>query len=148
MRVAHPLLVFSILGFLSLASVAQDKKEPAKEAVTKVTAAQISKEFWDSEVAAIKKYKGKTLEVDGKVAEPLKRVFGDNIYHISLTGQRPTARVAFNFDKKAQKAEFDIADKLKLTAGQSVKIRGLCDGGSQDGPLIKDCSVIEPKEPK
>lgn len=128
----------SLIGLSSLPSVAQDKKEPKKDDVIKISTDKLAKEFWDNENDAIKKYKGKTIEVDGKVGQELKQILGD-IWRVHLDAKVGT--VFCNFTVKTP--AFDEGKKLKK--GQTVKIKGVCDGGNQYGPQIKECSVVPSK---
>jgi hypothetical protein len=139
---SFPVAVAALVCCLSVTTFGQ---EIAKDKdVIKVTANQIAKEFWDNDKLAVKKYSGKTVEVEGKVGEKLHRFFGNDLWQLVLKSElKSKNRVCFDFIKDSP--EFVKAEKLNLKVGQVVTIRGTCDGGNQYSPKIKDCSVVSPK---
>lgn len=101
--------------------------------VASVTAADLTKEFKDNEVAANNKYKGKVVEVTGKV----KRVTdtgGFSDITVELDGANFTS-VECNFDDSLR------SSVANLTVGSTVTIRGRCDGLSFNLSL-DDCIVM------
>lgn len=138
MRTRLFVLSFAVLGFLNLASLAD---EPAKEDVIKVTAQQLSEEFSANPKEAVQKYKGKTLEIEGQVVRELQRSFGTT-WQMILVGGKKAKVIACDFDPKGP--DFDKAKKLK-TKGKTVRIKCLCDGLMNSNPLLKNCTILEVK---
>jgi hypothetical protein len=94
--------------------------EPAQRAI-KVSAEELVASFEDDEVAARKKYKGKTLLVSGTLASTGKDLF-DGVY-LTLEGG------AGDFDQVwCDMVPAEYARTLALTPGKPVKVRGLAKG--------------------
>ncbi len=99
------------------ASPPPESPPPADSGVIKITIGQLYSEYRANEVAADQKYKGRTLQVSGKVNSVKKDVF--NQPYIDLGNG---ASIWCEFDKP------DEPLLAQLVKGQSVIVEGVCAG--------------------
>jgi hypothetical protein len=124
---------------------AVDEPPPAQE---KVAATALMRSFLGSNSGSLAWYGGKWLEVTGTVAD-LRFDAGDVVI-VQLDGGNPWRKVVRCTMRPSQ-----VAAAKKLQNGQSVVIRGRCDGHTRPGSgvagdttvdvLLGDCYVIEAK---
>jgi len=109
-----------------------------------VSAQELTKAYAANEAAATKKYKGKTVVVEGKVLERSKEKVIDNF--VILEGHakkgKGTYRVYCGF------AFTEEADILALKPGDKVKIRGEVEGGwgtgaKKDTITLNVCKMVK-----
>ena len=142
--IVSALTVFGIGAFLLVAAASSEdkeetqKKEAAKQAeiqaapAIEVTAAQLCEDYKANEIAADEKYKGKILQVTGKVDSIAKDIL-DSIYVTLKSGKR--------FDLMSVQAFFPdsvTAQAAALSKGQKVTVKGRCEGKLMN-IIIKDC---------
>lgn len=102
-----------------------------------VKAADLYEAFSNNEVAANKKYKGKILDVTGKVGS-INSSFGS--FTVSLDADEwGITSIECSFKKVH---EDDLA---KLNKGDKVTIRGTCDGLTIAWVCLSDCELIKVK---
>lgn len=115
----------------------------ADEKAVETTATQLSQSFKENEVAAEDKYKGKTLEVTGKV-QRVYETTKPNSACIELEDETrfSTWRVKCQFDPKS-------ADHLtSVQKGQTIKLSGTCDGKERLWVRMSSCKLIDPAPEK
>jgi hypothetical protein len=101
-----------------------------------VDAATLIAAYESNEVAADMKYKGKVLQVSGKVGD-IKKDILDNIYVTLGTGKQ--------FELRQVQAFFDDADAGRaatLSKGQRITVIGQCDGLMMN-VVVKDSTFVE-----
>ncbi|MDD5726112.1 MAG: hypothetical protein PHC53_01720 [Patescibacteria group bacterium] len=109
--------------------------KPAEPAVIKITADQLYSEYEANEVAADNAYKGKILEVSGKIDNIAKDIL-DNPY-ITLKTQVMFGSVqCFLKDSEQSKA-------ATLKKGQNIVVRGKGSGQTLGNVMIMDCEIIQ-----
>lgn len=109
--------------------------KPAEPTVIKITAVQLYSEYEANEVAADNAYKGKTLEISGKIDNISKDVW-DNPY-ITLKTQAMFGSVQCSLKDSEQ----DKAATLKK--GQSTVVRGKGSGLTISNVMIMDCEIVQ-----
>jgi|GEM_PF-1425081 len=105
-----------------------------------ITAVALDEEYDSNEIAADKKYKGKTLEVTGKVQRITRDDKPDKVT-VELTGT-PDSTVDCHFDRDQQGNLGDVA------VGQQVTIRGKCRGKVRSFVTLETCSIAKEPEKK
>lgn len=135
-----------ILGVFFVLAVASGEEETEKEVAEKleteeaiqISSTQIYKDYDDNEVAADNKYKGKVVEVKGKIIG-ISKNFSDDIV-IKLNGlinnEYEIVGVGCTFSKSHS------SEAASLNKGQIITIRGICDGKLM-GPNISGCSLVK-----
>ncbi len=103
-----------------------------------VSATALDKEYDDNVVSADGKYKGKVLEVTGKVVRVAKEQFG------RLTVELDAAEGGSSVDCEFQESSRD--QLLGLVVGQTVTIRGMCRGKVADSVTLEKCTVVKKAE--
>ncbi|MBN9117732.1 MAG: hypothetical protein J0I06_00930 [Planctomycetes bacterium] len=107
---------------------------PAPGAPVVVTVEELAKAYEGNIVAADKNYKGKFLEVTGKVVRVVKNKPGKITVYLGA-------------DDRFVVSDFLTKDgKNQLTAvapGDTVTIRGTCRGAGDGAPLLENCSLVE-----
>lgn len=108
---------------------------PKEGAAVAVTAEELAKAYASNVVAADAKYKGKLLEVSGKVLRVGK--LQANKFAVELgSGGRLSA--VCNFQQKDGQAQLGSVSK-----GDAVVIRGTCRGGGDGLPLLENCTLVK-----
>lgn len=104
--------------------------------VIKVTASQLVADYSANEVAADGKYKGKVLEVNGVISSIGKDIT-DRPY-ISFTSNNPGSfrGVQCIFEKNQEE------QLVTLAKGESISVRGMCDG-LMGNVLIKGSQLVQ-----
>ncbi len=102
----------------------------------KVTAAELAKAYGDDEEAADKKYKGKVLEVTGKV------------YRNKLYVQPENPAICFGQKDLTLEVECRVSEKVKsdlalVNLGDAITFRGKCVGLDDDLVILEDCTVVK-----
>lgn len=119
--------------------IGSDKAESKKPAIDKnippviVTSAALVKDYTDNEVAADAKYKGKLLEVSGKVSGVTNGSF-DNEMVVRLSDSE--------YDFNAPSCSMEESEKEKVLAlkkGQAVTLIGIGDSATIGSPVLKEC---------
>lgn len=105
-----------------------------------ITAVALDEEYDSNEIAADKKYKGKTLAVTGKV-QRITRDDKPGKVTVELIGT-PDSTVDCHFDR-AQQGELD-----NVAVGQEVTIRGKCKGKVRSFVTLETCSISKEPEKK
>ena len=108
--------------------------EAPKEAAVKVTALKLYQDYDNNEAAADDIYKGKLLEVSGRVASIDKDAFNDTIVWL---------RAKDEFNKVMAKMSKENAAQAKtLKKGQSVTVS--CKGSTRiiGSPTMDDCAIL------
>lgn len=115
---------------------AEKPAEPVKAVpqVT-VTSATISKEYSENEVAADAKYKGKLIEISGKVSSIDNGTF-DNEIIIRLSDGKYDINNAWCYMKESEREK-----AIALKKGQQVTLIGTGDSATMSSPVLKDCVV-------
>lgn len=113
----------------SSAPVAEKKQEPQ----ISITSEDLAREYSDNEVAADNKYKGKTVELTGKILE-IAKDFTDDAY-IVLPGSNEYSADQVHCSLKNNN---DIASFKK---GQNITIIGIVDGSIMGSPMVKKCFI-------
>ena len=110
--------------------------EPEKNAPPiSVTSASIFKEYSENEVAADAKYKGKLIEISGKVVSVDNGTFDDEIIVRLSDGQ-------YDFSGPWCYMKESERDKvLALKKGQQVVLIGVGDSATIGSPVLKSCAV-------
>ena len=111
-----------------------DTPAPAPAAI-KITARALSQEYQANEVAADGKYKGKMLEVTGKVEAIGKDILDDP--YVALAGADLLATVQFGFTKA------DNEQLAQLSKGRTITIRGECRGLILTMVTLDDSEIIQ-----
>jgi hypothetical protein len=104
-----------------------------------VTAGQLGRDYLDDPAAADEKYRGQTLQVRGVVDEVGQH--GAGIWYVVFRVEEGATaiRIECSFDGAD---EDDVAELAGLRKGQSVTIRGRCEGAK--GPVrLRDCALAE-----
>jgi len=104
-----------------------------------ITAQQLYDEYEANEIAADQKYKGKIIEVSGKVNKISKSAFGDEPLITLDAGVLSSIFCYFHESYESQLA--------KLVKGQSVIVQGVCVGIGFVDPKLEDCVLIQPTSP-
>jgi hypothetical protein len=100
-----------------------------------VTSINLSKEYSENEVAADEKYKGKIIEISGKVSGVDNGVF-DNEMIIKLSDGQ--------YDFNAPWCYMEAGEKEKVLAfkkGQQVTLIGRGESATMKSPILKECVV-------
>lgn len=98
-------------------------------AVAKMSAANLVAEFNENENAANNKYLGKIIEVTGPVAEVNNEQ--DTVINILLGSNEALHKVSCRLDSR------HFGEAKKYSAGNTVTIKGTCDGFLMDVELSR-----------
>lgn len=107
---------------------------PAKEPAIKVSAKKLFQAYDDNEAAADDEYKGKLLEVEGRIASIDKDAFNNTIVWL---------RAKDDFNRVMAKLSDEEAPKAKaLKKGQTVTVS--CQGSSRiiGNPTLERCAIL------
>lgn len=124
---------------------AEPKAEPKKEErpaepekltpqIT-ITSVNIAKEYSENEVAADEKYKGKMIEISGKVTSIDNGTF-DNEMIVKLTDGQYDFNGPWCYMKESEKDKV-----LAFKKGQQVTLIGTGDSATLKSPILKSCVV-------
>lgn len=110
--------------------------EPVKLApqVT-ITSANLSKEYSENEVAADSKYKGKLIEISGKITS-IDNGITDNEIIIKLSDGKYDISGAMCYMKASEHEKV-----LTFKKGQQVTLIGTGNSATLGSPILKDCTV-------
>jgi hypothetical protein len=110
--------------------------EPEKTApeVT-ITSANLSKEYSENEVAADQKYKGKIIEVSGKITS-VDNGISDNEMIVRLSDGKYDINNAWCYTQESERDKV-----LTFKKGQQVTLIGKGDSATLNSPVLKDCRV-------
>ncbi|MFZ2975405.1 MAG: hypothetical protein WA055_02100 [Candidatus Moraniibacteriota bacterium] len=100
-----------------------------------VTSATLSKEYSENEVAADAKYKGKIIEISGKVTS-VDNGITDNEMIVKLSDG--------NYDFSGPMCYMKVSEREKVLAfkkGNQVTLIGKGDSATIGSPILKDCFV-------
>lgn len=114
------------------ASVAEPEKTTPE---VKVTSANLIKEYSENEVAADTKYKGKLVEVSGKVSGVDNGTF-DNEMIVKLSDGQYDFNNAWCYMKDSERDKV-----LAFKKGQQTTLIGTGDSATIGYPVLKNCSV-------
>ena len=127
---SFPAVAAALLCCLSVTTFGQEIAKDKDKDVIKVTANQIAKEFWDNDKLAVKKYSGKTVEVEGKVGEKLHRFFGNDLWQLVLKSELEIQEQGLlRFDHGLAGIREGRQAEAESRTGWSL-IRVTCDGGN------------------
>lgn len=108
--------------------------QPATPEAT-ITSVEFSKAYSDNEVAADAKYKGKLIEVSGKVSGVDNGTF-DNGMIVKLSDGQYDFSSTMCYMKESEKDKV-----LNLKKGQQVTLIGTGDSATLKSPVLKNCVV-------
>ena len=141
---ASPIVILCLFMLMAIAS-GQEEKEKEKEVEEKtktevaipVKSSVLYEAYEANEVAADQKYKDKVLEISGKVIS-IDKSLGDII--VALNGL-----IDNEYEIMGIRCRFDAshaAEAASLSKGQSIKIKGICEGTIL-GVNISGCSLVK-----
>lgn len=111
----------------------EPEPEPQAE-VVKVSAGAIVKQFEENELQADEKYKGKDLEVTGRVNGIDTEFLDDEKYYVAL------GKGKFDF-LTVNCHDMPNEQLAKLKVGQTITVVGTFDDGGDLGVELKDCRL-------
>lgn len=126
----------NVLNGKATESNKEGSKEPAidrNSAPVIVTSATLVKDYTDNEVSADAKYKGKLLEISGKVSGVTNGSF-DNEMVVRLSDSE--------YDFNAPSCSMEESEKekvLTIKKGQTVTLIGIGDSATIGSPVLKKC---------
>lgn len=100
-----------------------------------VTSANISKAYSENEVSADVKYKGKLIEISGKVASVDNGTF-DNEMIVRISDGKYDINNTWCYMKESEREKV-----LAFKKGQQVVLIGKGDSATLGSPVLKDCTV-------
>lgn len=100
-----------------------------------VTSANISKEYSENEVSADVKYKGKLIEISGKVASVDNGTF-DNEMIVRISDGKYDINNTWCYMKESEREKV-----LAFKKGQQVVLIGKGDSATLGSPVLKDCRL-------
>lgn len=114
----------------------ENPAEPAKVVpqIT-VTSVNISKEYSENEVAADAKYKGKLIEISGKVYS-IDNGISDNEIIIRLSDGKYDINNSWCYMNESEREK-----AIALKKGQQVTLIGKGDSATMSSPVLKDCII-------
>ena len=116
----------------------QQTKEDDEDNVMKVDYEKLHQEYMDNPIAADAKYKGKILELTGKVDNIDREIAGNPYITFNIGGEYSFDNVRITF----KKSEEEKVTKLKK--GQEITIRGECRGTLLSTTIsLNDCEIVE-----
>jgi hypothetical protein len=136
-RIKHLLSAMAVAGFLFIAFGSDDETATETEISTQesaitVSARQLYADYEANGVAADAKYKGKVLQVTG-VVNTIDRDIMDKIY-VTLKGDQYFGDIQCFF------AESHIGTASQLSKGQTITVKGKCDGKLMN-VMLKGCII-------
>ena len=135
--IKHLVSAMAVAGFLFIAFGSDDETATETEISTQepaitVSARQLYADYEANGVAADGKYKDKVLQVTG-VVNTIDRDIMDKIY-VTLKGDQYFGDIQCYF------AESHTQEAANLSKGQTITVKGICDGQSIDVSL-KGCII-------
>jgi len=134
------LCVFALLGAATGDSKDKDSSSSSSSSSAasstpdlKLSSKTLFNEYHENEVAADKKYKGKRIQVSGKVESITKDILDNNI--VSLTGDGYFSTVMCTLESE------DVAASLKK--GSSYSLNCTCEGMIVGSVQMKNCSLAQ-----
>ena len=136
-RIKHLLSAMAVAGFLFIAFGSDDETATETEISTQesaitVSARQLYADYEANGVAVDGKYKGKVLQVTG-VVNTIDRDIMDKIY-VTLKGNQYFGDIQCFF------AESHIGTASQLSKGQTITVKGKCDGKLMN-VMLKGCII-------
>lgn len=140
-----PIVIICLFMLMAIAS-GQEEKEKEVEEKTKtevaipVKSSELYEAYQANEVAADQKYKDKVLEISGKVISIKANSIDDSEIIVNLNGL-----IDNEYEIMGIRCCFDAShatDAASLSKGQSIKIKGICEG-SLLGVNINGCSLVK-----
>lgn len=123
----------------------QDNQEVTKEEKTKepeklvpqitITSVELSKEYSENEVAADAKYKGKLIEISGKIYS-IDNGISDNEIIIRLSDGKYDINNSWCYMNESEREK-----AIALKKGQQVTLIGKGDSATMSSPVLKDCII-------
>ncbi len=117
----------------------EEAKKPAEPEKTTpdilVTSANLSKEYSENEVAADQKYKGKLVEISGKITSVDNDTFDDGMI-VRLSDGKYDVNNAWCYMKESERDKV-----LAFKKGQQVTLIGKGDSATLGSPVLKDCTL-------
>jgi len=116
----------------------EDKTQERQEDILKMNYEVLHKEYMDNPIAADAKYKGKTLQLTGKVDNIDREIAGNTYitFHVGEKYSFQDIRITF---KKSQESEV-----AKLKKGQQITIQGECRGTLLSTTVsLNNCEIIK-----
>jgi len=135
--IKHLVSAMAVAGFLFIAFGSDDETATETEISTQesaitVSARQLYADYKANGVAADGKYKGKVLQVTG-VVKTIDRDIMDKIY-VTLKGDQYFGDIQCFF------AESHIGTASQLSKGQTITVKGKCDGKLMN-VMLKGCII-------
>ena len=117
----------------SVRSAESADEAPAQQTYMTVSLARLAADYEANEVAADMKYKGKLLEVTGRVQSIDKDAFDGISIALATSNERMPARASV--DKALE------STAAQLTKGQTITVR--CKGGGLliGSPILRNCQI-------
>lgn len=114
------------------------QEEEKENNIIKVDYEKLHKDYMDNPIAADEKYKGKILELTGKVYNIDREIAGNPYITFNIGGEYSFQDVRITF----KKSEEEKVTKLKK--GQKVTIRGECRGTLLSTTVsLNDCEIVK-----
>lgn len=135
-KIRHILSIFAVTSFLIIAFGSDDEKTTETEILAytpaiSVSARELYADYEANGVAADEKYKGKVLRVTG-VVNNIDRDVLDKIY-VTLSGNDYYGDIQCFF------AENHVQTAAQLSKGQTITVKGKCDGKMMN-VLLRGCT--------
>ena len=112
----------------------EPEEEPAAQTV-KIAAVALLKEFEGNEAAADLKFKGKVLEVTGKVSKVDTELMDEDEYVVMVNGGGDFEFLTVDCDDQSSD------DVVKLTQGQAITVVGDFEDGGDLGVDLDNCTI-------
>ena len=139
-RGKHVISLLTVIVFAVFAiSSTEDEAEQSisgKPVDFKLTARELFQAYDQNEVAADEKYEGKVLEISGRV-EDIGKDITDTIYVTLEAG----GGSGF-FSVQCYFADTHASDAAKLSKGDGITVKGLCNG-MVGNVSIRGCSIVK-----
>jgi|TARA_B110000858_G_scaffold160290_1_gene184290 hypothetical protein len=134
----HSITLLTILSFLLMIIGSSDDNAAIENEISdqtpsiEVSAKKLYADYDANGVSADMKYKGKVLSVTGKINN-IDKDFMDEIY-VSLKGDEYFGDIQCYF------AESHIQEAANLSKGQTITVKGVCDGQMMN-VILKGCVI-------
>ncbi len=116
----------------------KEEEQEEKDSVIKVDYEKLHQEYMDNPIAADAKYKGKILELTGKVDNIDREIAGNPYITFNIGGEYSLKDVRITF----KKSEEEKVTKLKK--GEEITIRGECRGTLLSTTVsLNDCEIVK-----
>lgn len=125
-------------GDSSMKQTSTSTDQQKQEKITEVDYTILHQEYMDNPIAADAKYKGKILQLTGKVENIDREIAGNTYITFNIGGQYSLENVRITFKKSE---ETKVA---QLKKGQTVTIKGKCTGTLLSTTVaLNDCEIVE-----